>query len=153
MTPNESNCTDSYTTYILLPPVQTGPYVISDENQFGSFGCTLGILEMSYSINYNVSDKVSNFYDHVVVRGCSILLPDIRNNPDCGSRTCCLVSVLPATDLHLCYAIYYTRYTIFNVDSIDPKCSNCSNNYAALFYPNSTDFNKRSFPIKILWAL
>ena len=45
MTPNGSTCNISETMEIKLPPVPSGPYVISDENKFGSFGCSLGILE------------------------------------------------------------------------------------------------------------
>ena len=150
MTPNGSDCTDSYTTYILLPPVQTGPYVISDENQFGSFGCTMGVLTTS---DVSGNSSYLAYSDHAAVGGCSVLLPDNRKNPDCGNRTCCVASLPPATDLHLRYAFYYTSYSFLNINKTDPECSVCSDNYASLFYPNLTDFEDNSFPIKILWAL
>ena len=150
MTPDGSKCTDSRTTDILLPPVETGPYVISDENKFGSFGCTLGSFTTS---DVTGNSAVLYYSDHAAVGGCSVLLPDNRNNPECGNRTCCLASLPPAADLHLRYAMYFTSYTIVNINETAPECSNCSNNYAALFYPNATDFNDSALPIKILWAL
>ena len=125
MIPNKINCTGSGTTRIFLPPVQIGPYVISEENKFGSFGYTLGILEMRDSIDYNVSDNVSNFYNHVVVRGCSILLCENQNNPDCLNRMCCLVSISPLVDLHLHYGTYYTSYTNFNINATYLECIIC----------------------------
>ena len=151
MTGNESNCTmNEATPTILLPPVGIGPYVISDENKFGSFGCTVGTL---YTSDVAGNSTHFDYSDHAAVGGCSVLLPDNRHNPECGNRTCCLASLPPATDLHLRAAVYVTGYTFFNINETAPECSNCSNNYAALFYPNSTDFDDRSFPIKILWAL
>ena len=134
----------------MLPPVGIGPYVISDENKFGSFGCSLGTL---YSSDVAGNSTDLDYSDHAAVGGCSVLLPDNRNNPDCGNRTCCVASLPPAADLHLRAAVYVTGYTFFNINETAPECSNCSNNYAALFYPNSTDFNDSAFPIKILWAL
>ena len=44
MTSQGSSCNDSAKTEILLPPVGIEPYVISDENKFGSFGCTMAVL-------------------------------------------------------------------------------------------------------------
>ena len=125
MTPNEINSTNSEITGLMLPPVQIGPYVISEENKFGSFGYTLGILEMRDSIDYNVSDNVSNFYNHGVVRGCSILLCNNQNNPDCLNCTCCLASISHVVDLQLHYATYYTSYTNFNINATDLECNNC----------------------------
>ena len=150
MTPNEFNCTDSDITHIVLPPVGIGPYVISDENKFGSFGCTVGTL---YTSDVAGNSTHFDYSDHAAVGGCSVLLPDNRHNPECGNRTCCLASLPPTADLHLRYASFYASYSFFDINRTDPECSNCSNNYAALFYPNSTDFNDSAFPIKILWAL
>ena len=150
MTPNGSNCTGGQTNFILLPPVQTGPYVISDENKLGSFGCTEGVLKTS-DVSGNSTDLY--FSDHAAVGGCSVLFPDNRNNPECGNRTCCIASLPPAADLHVRYAFYGASYSFFEFNATDPECSVCSNNYASLFYPNSTDFDDSSFPIKILWAI
>ena len=150
MISNGSSCTQSDNKGILLPPVETGPYVISDENKLGSFGCTQGSFTTS-DVTGNATDL---FYsDHATVGGCSVLLRDNRNNPECGNHTCCLASLPPTADLHLRYASFYASYSFFDINRTDPECSNCSNNYAALFYPNSTDFNDSAFPIKILWAL
>ena len=151
MTPsNGSNCTGGQTNFIVLPPVQTGPYVISDENQFGSFGCTEGILATS-DISGNSTYLASS--DHLAIGGCSVLFPDNLNNPDCGNRTCCVASLPPATDLHVRYASYSLLYSILDINKTAPECSVCSNNYVSLFYPNLTYFDNSSFPIKILWAL
>ena len=149
MSSNGSNCTDSETTRIVLP---AGPYVISDENKFGSFGCTLGTLEMSDSIDYNVSDQFSNYYDHVVVGGCAVLLPENQNNSECGNHTCCVASLPSVSDLHLRYASYHAYYSDYGINSTYEECK-CSNNYATLFHPEYTDFDNRLYQIKITWAL
>ena len=152
MISNGSNCTPSESTEIKLPPVGIGPYVISDENKFGSFGCTLGSLAMSDSIDYNVSDKFSNYYDHVVVGGCAVLLPENQNNTECGNHTCCVATLPPVSDLHLRYAAYYAYYSGYGINTKTEECK-CSNNYATLFHPEYTDFDNRLFRIKITWAL
>ena len=105
--------------------------------------------------DYNVSDTSSNYYDHVVVGGCAVLLPDNRNNADCDNHTCCVASLPPVSDLHIRYAVchaYYSDYGINTTNTTNPECK-CSNNYATLFHPESTDFDNRFFPIKITWAL
>ena len=150
--PDELTCSVSKRKVLLLPPVGIGPYVISDENKFGSFGCTLGSLAMSDSIDYNVSDKFSNYYDHVVVGGCAVLLPENQNNTDCGNHTCCVATLPPVSDLHLRYAAYYASYSDYGTNTKTPECV-CSNNYATLFHPEYTDFDNRLFRIKITWAL
>ena len=152
MTSQASSCSDSPKTEILLPPVGTGPYIISDENKFGSFGCSLGTLELSDAIDYNVSDGFANYYDHVVVGGCAVLLPIDQNNTDCGNHTCCVATLPPVSDLHLRFAAYSADYSYYGTNTKAPECV-CSNNYAALFHPESTDFDNRLYRIKITWAL
>ena len=132
----------------MLPLVGIGPYVI-----FGSFSCTLGPLEKSDLTYYNESDlNPSYYYDHVVVGGCAVLLPDNQNNADCGNHTCCVATLPSVSDLHLRYAAYSADYSYYGTNTKAPECV-CSNNYAALFHPESTDFDNRLYRIKITWAL
>ena len=150
--PDELTCNASDRAALLLPPVGIGPYVISDENKFGSFGCTLGTLEMSDLTKYNGSYLIPSYYDHVVVGGCAVLLPENRNNTDCGNHTCCVATLPPVSDLHLRYAAYYAYYSGYGINTKTEECK-CSNNYATLFHPEYTDFDNRLYQIKITWAL
>ena len=150
--PDESSCNASIRSALLLPPVGIGPYVISDENKFGSFGCSLGTLELSDLTNYNGSYLISSYYDHVVVGGCAVLLPINRNNTDCGNHTCCVASLPSVSDLHLRYASYHAYYSGYGINTKTEEC-NCFNNYATLFHPEYTDFDNRLYQIKITWAL
>ena len=161
MIPENSGCSDSPKTDIMLPPVGTGPYVISDENKFGSFGCTMAILSTTDLMDLTSNDSLLDYSDHVSVGGCSVLLPnnqninDCANNNDCANRSC--VASLPlVSDLHLRYASYTTTNNLIvtQVSSLapGPECS-CSNNYATLFHPQATDFDNRLYRIKITWAL
>ena len=90
MTHIGSNCTRNPTaTTISLPRVGIGSYVISDENKYGNFGCTLSILETS---DVTRNSTVLFYSDQAAVGGCSVLLPDNRNNRVCGNHTCCVAS-------------------------------------------------------------
>ena len=115
--PDEFTCNASYRSALSLPPVGIGPYVLSDENKFGSFGCTLGIVEMSDHTNHNGNYSTPNYYDHVVVGGCAVLLPTNRKNADCGNHTCCVASLPSASDLHLRYASYYAYYSNHGINT------------------------------------
>ena len=150
--PDELTCNMSQRAALSLGPVGIGPYVISDENKFGSFGCSLGTLEMSDLTIYNGSYLIPTYYDHVVVGGCAVLLPINRNNADCGNHTCCVATLPPVSDLHLRYAAYSADYSNYGADPKTPECV-CSNNYATLFHPESTDFDNRLYRIRITWAL
>ena len=150
--PDELTCNASDRAALALPPVGIGPYVISDENKFGSFGCSLGTLEMSDLTNYNGSYLISSYYDHVVVGGCAVLLPINRNNTDCGNHTCCVASLPSVSDLHLRYASYHAYYSDYGINSTYEECK-CSNNYATLFHPEYTDFDNGLYQLKITWAL
>ena len=156
MSSNGSNCTPSESTEIKLPPVGIGPYVVSNENKLGTFGCSTGFLGTTDVIDRTLNYTLLDYSDHVAVGGCSVLLPDNRNNTQCGNRTCCVASLPPASDLRLRFAYYYTMYSLqvlrLELASF-PECTSCSDNYAALFHPEFTDFDTRSFLIKILWAL
>ena len=149
-------CRGSGLTKILLPPVGIGPYVVSNENKLGTFGCSTGFLGTTDVIDRTLNYTLLDYSDHVAVGGCSVLLPDNRNNTQCGNRTCCVASLPPASDLRLRFAYYYTMYSLqvlrLELASF-PECTSCSDNYAALFHPEFTDFDTRSFLIKILWAL
>ena len=140
----ESYCNESETSGLSLP----AEYTISDENMFGSFGCTIGVLSTS-----NLD------YDHVENGGCSVLLPENRNNTKCGNRTCCVASLPSASDGGLQYAYYFTTYTPYPYDGLSvnitslPECLMCSDNYATLFHPDFTDFDTPDFRIKVMWAL
>ena len=171
MTPNGSTCImNEATTNISLPPyLQTGPYVISDENKFGSFGCTMAVLSTTDLIDQTSNDNALDYSDHVAVGGCSVLLPNNQTNSgcaknsDCANRSC-TASLPLASDLHLRYTSYsttnsliVTRVTHVNHYSSRsgapvPECD-CSNNYATLFHQESTDFENRLYGIKITWAL
>ena len=150
------NCNYSDVTWVMLPPFGTGPYVISDDNKFGSFGCTIGTIYMSDIIDHKPNDTLVDYYDQSVTGGCSVVLPDNLNNSDCRKHTCCVASLPPASDLRLRYASYtadaYETQNLFGVNLTDPECM-CSKNYAALYHPGSTDIDNRVFQIKITWAL
>ena len=152
----DSNCTASNWSWVLLPPLGTGPYVISDDNKFGSFGCTIGTIYMSDIIDHKPNDTLVDYYDQSVMRGCSVVLPDNLNNSDYSKHTCCVASLPPASDLRLRYASYtadaYETQNLFGVNATDPQCM-CSKNYAALYHPNFTDLDNRLFQMKIIWVL
>ena len=160
MVPDEFNCSDDTTERALvLPTIGKGPYILSDENKFGSFGCTMGVLSTSDLID-QLSNETSNgtyvdYFDRVVGGGCSVLLPQNQVNADCGNHMCCVASLPPSSELHLRYANYYTSYadtTLSGFNLTGPEC-NCSNNYATLFHSEFTDFERRLFRLKIVWAL
>ena len=150
------NCNDSERTWVLLPPFRTGPYVISHDNKFGAFGCTIGTIYMSDINDDKTNDTLVDYYDHSVTGGCSVVLPDNLNNSDCSNHTCCVASLPPASDLHLRYASYsadtHETQNLFGVNLTDPECM-CSKNYAALYHPDFTDLDNRLFQMKIIWAL
>ena len=152
----DSNCTASNWSWVLLPPLGTGPYVISDDNKFGSFGCTIGTIYMSDIIDHKPNDTLVDYYDQSVAGGCSVVLLDNLNNSDCSNHTCCVASLPPASDLHLRYASYsadtHETQNLFGVNLTDPECM-CSKNYAALYHPDFTDLDNRLFQMKIIWAL
>ena len=150
------NCSGSERTWVLLPPFGPGPYVISADNKFGAFGCTMGTIYMSDIIHHKPYDTVVDYYDHAVMGGCSVVLPDNLNNSDCRKHTCCVSSLPPASDLRLRYASYvadaYETQNLFGINVTDPECM-CSKNYAALYHPNFTEIDNQLFQIKITWAL
>ena len=151
------NCNYSDVTWVMLPPFGTGPYVISDENKFGGFGCTMGTIYMSDIIDRKPNDTLVDYYDQSVTGGCTVLLPDNRNNRECENHTCC-VSLLPrASELRLRFAYYfadpYQNYeNLFGINVTDPECK-CSRSYVVLYHPDFTDIDNRVFHIKITWAL
>ena len=175
MVPDESNCTDGEKLQkaLILPPIGEGPYILSDENKFGTFGCSMGTISTSDLIDhdpnappdygppnnatsdYSYDDTYVDYYDHIVGGGCTVLLPNNRINADCGNHMCCVASLPPSSELHLRYANYYTSYadtTLSGFNLTGPEC-NCSNNYATLFHSEFTDFERRLFRLKIVWAL
>ena len=161
MVPNEFNCSDNTTERALvLPTIGEGPYILSDENKFGSFGCTMGTLSTSDLIDPPLNETSDyytyvDYYDHVVGGGCTVLLPNNQFNADCDNHTCCVASLPPSSELHLRYAYYYISYpdtTLLGFNLTGPEC-NCSNNYATLFHPKFTNVTNRLFRIKIIWAL
>ena len=152
----DSNCSGSDRTWVLLPLFGPGPYVISDDNKFGAFGCTMGTIYMSDIIDHKTNDTIVDYYDQSVMRGCSVVLPDNLNNSDYSKHTCCVASLPPASDLRLRYASYtadaYETQNLFGINVTDPECM-CSKNYAALYHPNFTDLDNRLFQMKIIWVL
>ena len=156
MTLDDFNCTNSKRTWALLPPAGLGPYVISEENKFGGFGCTVGVIRTSDITDRTLNDPFVDYYDHVVVGGCSVLFPDNEHNMECRNHTCCVESLPPSSDLHLRYASYTATLSdsmnLFGINLTDPECM-CSKSYATLFHPEFTDFDRRSFRVKIMWAL
>ena len=156
MTLDDFNCTNSKRTWVLLPPAGSGPYVISEENKFGGFGCSVGVVRTSDITDHTTNDPFVDYYDHVVVGGCSVLFPDNEHNSECRNHTCCVESLPPSSDLHLRYASYTATLpdsiNLFGINLTDPECM-CSKGYATLFHPEFTDFENRSFRVKIVWAL
>ena len=153
MTPNGTSCNEGQNMFI-LPPVGEGPYAISDENKFGSFGCTLGSFFASDLIDPPFNDTYLDYNDHVIVGGCFALLSQTQNSSECGkNRTCCLASLPSATELHLRYAYFFASLPLYIPTSYSAECAVCSNNYATLFYSEFTNLDTRLFRIKITWAL
>ena len=74
-------CNRSDISWLYMTP----EYTLSDENKFGSFACTMGVLSTSNIIHQMVSDTLQINYNHV------------ENNIERGNHTCCVTSLPPPT--------------------------------------------------------
>ncbi|KAI5065190.1 hypothetical protein GOP47_0019885 [Adiantum capillus-veneris] len=158
--PNTCNGTGSSSIYLEPYP---SPFVISNDNLFAGFGCSLALL-ISAKVSRQEStlaptpaepqllaeeDEDGTGYngahlDNIRVTGC--ISPCVGSNPDCGNRTCCTSSLpLQSTPRYASLGIQTFPYLS---GTCDPKVS-----FSTFFHPNYTEFKDDSFQLKLNWAL
>ncbi|MCO5576991.1 hypothetical protein L7F22_030812 [Adiantum nelumboides] len=83
--------------------------------------------------------------------GCSVLCPSEEKNPKCGGQTCCVSNLGPGTSFREVVYFVAQSQSITNT-SFDANIE-CHTMYATVFHPNYSDFSKKSYGIKLKWAL
>ncbi|KAI5078670.1 hypothetical protein GOP47_0006341 [Adiantum capillus-veneris] len=149
LTPNGTLC-DGDLKSLLLPSFPS-PYVFSDENQFGGFGCAYGVLVIANPAGNNTSfpANISASFTDVSLGGCDMLCPSGGNNAECGHNQCCVFH-WPRGSFPR-WTLYAAERSLLSAATYDPE--SCSSNYATLFHPNYTDFDSQKYGIKLMWAL
>lgn len=149
-TTTNHTCDGDY-IYLLFPPFPS-PYVLADDNKFGGFGCTYGVLltanpakNVTSILDYN---SVANFAD-VTVGGCDMLCPGGDNNPECGFNRCCVYN-WPRSSFPR-WVQYVAQRSYLSTAAYDPQT--CASNYATLFHSDYSNFHSQNYGVKLRWAL
>ncbi|MCO5555040.1 hypothetical protein L7F22_008580 [Adiantum nelumboides] len=149
LTPNVTYCDGDIKT-LFLPPFPY-PYVFSDENRLGGFGCAYAVLVTANPAGNNSFSSVNSTLGikDVAVGGCDVLCPGGDNNPECGNEKCCVFrwsrGSFPRGVLYGAVRSYISATTY--------KPETCTSNYATLFHPDYTNFQSQKYGIKLMWAL
>ncbi|KAI5078671.1 hypothetical protein GOP47_0006342 [Adiantum capillus-veneris] len=135
----------------LLLPSFPSPYVFSDENQFGGFGCAYGVLTIADPAGNNTSfpANISAGFTDLSLGACDMVCPSGGNNPKCGHNQCCVFH-WPRGSFPR-WTLYAAERSLLSAATYDPE--SCSSNFATLFHPDYTDFDSRKYGIKLMWAL
>ncbi|MCO5575999.1 hypothetical protein L7F22_029806 [Adiantum nelumboides] len=125
------------------------PFFISDDNLFGSFGCSMGIL-LGADLLRNASTSEIHVRS-VELGGCSVLCPSEEKYPDCGGHTCCVSNLGQGTAFREVF--YYVDQSQFITNTSFDANIECHTMYATVFHPNYSDFSKKRYGIELKWAL
>ncbi|MCO5557485.1 hypothetical protein L7F22_011050 [Adiantum nelumboides] len=132
-----------------LPSFPSGPFVISDDNQFGSFGCSIGVFAGAELVhNASTSEPDAS---RVEVGGCAVLCPSDVKNPKCDGHTCCVTNLSQGTSFRG-VSYYVTPSSIITNSPFDANAE-CQSLYATVFHPSYRDFSNNTYGIKLKWAL
>ncbi|MCO5556154.1 hypothetical protein L7F22_009698 [Adiantum nelumboides] len=116
------------------------PFVISDDNLFGSFGCFTGIF-------IGIDSTSETDLRSVVLGGCSVLCRDDKY-PDCEGHTCCVSSRGQGASIR--EVVYYVNPSPFIRNDTSPDVNTeCHTMYAIIFHRNYSDFSKKTYGIKL----
>ncbi|MCO5594061.1 hypothetical protein L7F22_048082 [Adiantum nelumboides] len=128
-----------------LPSLPSGPFVISDDNRFGSFGCSMGVFAGAELV-HNASTSEPDV-SRVELGGCAVLCP----SPKCDGHTCCVANLSQGTSFR---GVFYevTPSSIITNSPFDANAE-CQSLYATVFHPNYSDFSNKTYGIKLKWAL
>ncbi|MCO5575644.1 hypothetical protein L7F22_029446 [Adiantum nelumboides] len=149
LTPNGTYCDGDIKT-LVLPPFPH-PYVFSDENSLGGFGCPYAILATANLAGTDSSLSVNSTpgFKDAAVGGCDVLCPGGDNNPECGNEKCCVFHWSRGSFPRI--LVYGAARSYISAATYKPET--CSSNYATLFHPNYTNFQSQKYGIKLMWAL
>ncbi|KAI5055556.1 hypothetical protein GOP47_0029077 [Adiantum capillus-veneris] len=133
----------------LALPAFPSPFIISDDNLFGSFGCSMGIL-IGVEFLHNASTSEHNLRS-VEVGGCFVICPGDNMNPECGGRTCCVSRLGRGTSFR--GVIYYVSPSAFIMNTSFDASIECGTMHTTLFHPNYSDFSRETYGMNLTWAL
>ncbi|MCO5556157.1 hypothetical protein L7F22_009701 [Adiantum nelumboides] len=152
MTPSPNgngSCLSATEFSSLSLPTFPSPFFISDDNLFGSFGCSMGIL-IGAELLRNASNS-EPYLRTVELGGCSVLCPGDEKNPECGGHTCCVSNLGQGTSFR--GVIYYVYPSSFITNTSFDDNAECQSMYATVFHPNYSDFSNKTYGINLKWAL
>ncbi|MCO5609975.1 hypothetical protein L7F22_064210 [Adiantum nelumboides] len=151
LTPNGTYC-DGDLANLALPPFPS-PYVFSDENRLGGFGCAYAVLVLASWTGKNTTFSVNGSSDikDMALGGCDVLCRPAGavDNPECGNLKCCVFHLPHGSFPRL--IIYGTARSFISAAKYEPET--CFSNYATLFHPDFTDFHQQRYGLKLKWAL
>ncbi|KAI5057929.1 hypothetical protein GOP47_0027944 [Adiantum capillus-veneris] len=144
--PNGSCIPSTVPPTLALPPYPS-PFFFSDDNLFGSFGCSvLGVIASGELLSDASMSKLKS--SKIEIGGCYVLCPgEDEVNPICGGRACCNSSLTSGISLRdIAILVQYP-------ETPNP-INQCSSMYSTIFYPGKyTNFSRQTYGVKLGWAL